>query len=161
MDVDCHSPARHTAFKGPRGLIDFIGELRKLSGGKPVGIKLCVGKPEELAAIIAAGLDAHDLPDFITVDGGEGGTGAAPAEFVNHVGTPLIEGLTMTHQLLVGAGVRGQVRVTASGKITSGFSMFRAFALGADTCNSARGMMFALGCVVRRLCWECVFTRVH
>jgi glutamate synthase domain-containing protein 2 len=150
-------------------LIRFLAELRQLSGGKPVGIKLCLGAPHEFAAIVrcrsaasrwltpgppqvAAAVELDSYPDFITVDGAEGGTGAAPSEFVNHVGTPFVDAVYVVHNLLVGAGCRDKVKLVASGKITSGFAMFRAFALGADVCNSARGMMFALGCIQSLKC---------
>ncbi len=130
----------------------FIGKLRELSGGKPVGFKLCVGRPEELAALVRAMLSTGVAPDFITVDGAEGGTGAAPPEFSNSVGMPLAEGLAFTHALLRGAGLRERVRVIAAGKIVTGFHLVRTLALGADVCNAARAMLFALGCIQSHKC---------
>lgn len=127
----CESPARHSAFKDPRTLLEFAQKLREVSGGKPVGIKLCVGDPVELAAIIRASHGTKMYLDFITVDGGEGGTGSAPAEYTTHVATPLSEGLYLVHNLLVGAGIRDKTRVIASGKVIDGFSLFRALSLAA------------------------------
>ena len=141
------SPPGHTAFSTPRGLVEFIARLRELSGGKPVGFKLCVGKRSEFVAICLAMREAGVTPDFISVDGGEGGTGAAPVEFSNAVGLPLKEGLVFVHDALVGCGLRDKIKVIASGKIVSGFDIVRALALGADLCASARGMMLALGCI--------------
>jgi glutamate synthase domain-containing protein 2 len=130
----------------------FIAELRRLSGGKPVGFKMCVGHPWEFLAICKAMLVTDILPDFIVIDGAEGGTGAAPLEFVDHIGTPLRDGLIFVHNALVGIGKRGQIRIGASGKITSAFDMARVMALGADWCNAARGFMFALGCIQSQSC---------
>lgn len=149
---DCHSPPRHSAFQDADGLIHFIKTLRDLSGGKPVGFKLCIGIPEEFTAIVAAMLEHKIYPDFITVDGGEGGTGAAPPEFSNSVGTPLVEALTFVDSILSGAGIRDEIKVIASGKVLTGFSIVRNFALGADVCNSARAMLFALGCIQALKC---------
>jgi len=151
MGKDCLSPPGHKAFSDARGLIRFASELREMSQ-KPVGIKLCVGNPVEFAEVVAAMVEANTYLDFVTVDGKEGGTGAAPAEYSNHVGMPLVDGLYVVHNLLVGAGIRDKVRVLASGKIISGFGLFRALALGADAANSARGMMFALGCIQSLKC---------
>jgi glutamate synthase domain-containing protein 2 len=152
MGEDVISPSAHTAFDSPEGLLHFVKRLRDLSGGKPVGFKLCVGKKREFFAIVKAMLSTGIRPDFITVDGGEGGTGAAPLEFSNSVGTPLSEGLVFVHNALVGAGVRDEIRLIASGSITSGFAILTKMALGADLCNSARGMMFALGCIQALRC---------
>ncbi len=152
MGQDVISPPAHTAFQTPEGLLRFVAELRRLSGGKPVGFKLCIGERHQFLAICKAMATTGILPDFITVDGGEGGTGAAPVEFTNFVGTPLADGLTFVHNALVGFGVREHIRIIASGKMTSGFDLFRARALGADLCNSARGMMLALGCIQARKC---------
>ena len=152
MGVDCVSPASHSAFSGPRGLVDFIARLRELSGGKPVGFKLCVGHPWEFMAICKAMADTGIAPDFIVVDGKEGGTGAAPLEFMDHLGMPLRDGLNFVHNALVGAGLRDRVRIAASGKIISAFDMARVMALGADWCNSARGFMFAVGCIQAQAC---------
>ena len=154
LGADVVSPPAHSAFDGPTGLLEFLASLRQLSGGKPVGFKLCVGDRAELLAIARAMVATGITPDFITVDGSEGGTGAAPVEFSNSVGTPLREGLLAVHNTLVGIGVRDAVRVIASGKIVSGFDVVRAIALGADLCNSARGMMFSLGCIQARRCHE-------
>lgn len=152
MGEDVLSPPGHTAFDSPDGLLRFVKRLRDLSGGKPVGFKLCVGKRREFFAIVKAMLATGILPDFITVDGGEGGTGAAPLEFSNSVGTPLSEGLVFVHNALVGAGVRDEIRLVASGHVTTGFALLSKMALGADLCNSARGMMFALGCIQALRC---------
>jgi len=149
---DCNSPANHSAFFGPVGLIKFVAKLRELSGGKPIGFKLCLGHPEEFAALVQAMLKLDITPDFITVDGGEGGTGAAPQEYSNHVGTPLVEGLTLVNNILVGAGLRDRIRIISAGKIHSGFALLRQLALGADVCNAARAMMFALGCIQALKC---------
>lgn len=147
-----YSPPAHTAFKGPKGLLEFVTKLRELSGGKPVGFKLCVGHPIELYAIVKAMHETGLAPDFINVDGGEGGTGAAPPEFSNSVGMPLADGLTLVHNALIGAGLRDQVKIISAGKIATGFHVVRQLALGADLCNSARGMMFALGCIQALKC---------
>lgn len=149
---DVHSPPGHTAFVGPRGLLEFLARLRELSGGKPVGFKLCVGRPEEFLAVCRAMHETGISPDYIVVDGKEGGTGAAPQEFSDHLGTPLREGLMFVHNALVGAGLRERVRIGAAGKLLSGFDMAAVCALGADFCYSARGMMFALGCIQARRC---------
>lgn len=152
MGQDVLSPPAHTAFKGPVGLLEFLTELRELSGGKPVGFKLCVGNPIEVMAIIRAMYETDLYPDFITVDGAEGGTGAAPIEFTNVVGWPLSEGLTFVHGGLLGAGIRDRVKLISAGKIASGFHVVRQLALGADLCNSARAMMMALGCIQALKC---------
>lgn len=141
------SPAGHTTFSTPVGLLEFLAKLRDLSGGKPVGFKLCVGRRSEFVGICRAMLKTGIRPDFVTVDGGEGGTGAAPVEFSNSVGLPLKEGLAFVHDALVGHGLRKDLRVIASGKVVTGFDVVRALALGADLCNTARGMLFALGCI--------------
>ena len=130
----------------------FIARLRKLSRGKPVGFKLCVGQPWEFFGIAKAMIETGIYPDFIVVDGSEGGTGAAPVEFTDHVGMPLREGLRFVHNTLVGINKRAEIAVGASGKIISGYDIIRAIALGADWCNSARGFMFALGCIQSRSC---------
>jgi glutamate synthase domain-containing protein 2 len=147
MGADVLSPATHSAFSSPVELLQFIARLRELSGGKPVGFKLCVGHHHEFLAICKAMIDTGIKPDFITVDGGEGGTGAAPIELANSVGTPLRDGLNFVHNALIGCNLRQDIRIIASGKILSAFHMFRHMALGADTINSARAMMLALGCI--------------
>ncbi|HXE20227.1 MAG TPA: FMN-binding glutamate synthase family protein [Castellaniella sp.] len=149
---DCVSPSSHSAFGTPIELMHFIVRLRELSGGKPVGFKLCIGHPWEWFAIAKAMLATGVTPDFIVVDGAEGGTGAAPIEFVDHVGTPLREGLRLVHNTLVGIGLREKVRLGASGKVVSAFDMARIMALGADWCNSARAYMFAIGCIQAQVC---------
>ncbi len=149
---DVLSPPAHSAFSTPKGLLDFVDRLRELSGGKPVGFKLCVGRRREFLSICKAMVEQRSVPDFITVDGAEGGTGAAPMEFLNAIGTPLTEGLLFVHNALVGCGLRDQTRIICSAKIVSGFHMVRRMAMGADLCNSARAMMFALGCIQALKC---------
>ncbi|HKU98023.1 MAG TPA: FMN-binding glutamate synthase family protein [Vineibacter sp.] len=150
--VDCISPPSHSAFSTPMELIQFIARLRDLCGGRPVGFKLCVGHPWEFLGICKAMLESNIYPDFIVVDGTEGGTGAAPLEFIDHIGMPLRDGLMFVHNALVGLNIRDRIRVGASGKITSAFDMARVLALGADWCNAARGFMFALGCIQSTSC---------
>ncbi len=145
--TDVLSPPYHKAFNTPIGLIKFIKQLRDLSGGRPVGFKLCMGRKSEFLAICKAMIETGIKPDFISVDGGEGGTGAAPLEFSNSVGTPLKEGLAFAHNALVGFGLRKDIKILAAGKIFTAFHIFRTLALGADICYSARGMMIALGCI--------------
>jgi glutamate synthase domain-containing protein 2 len=152
VGVDCLSPASHSAFSSPIGMLHFIERLRTLSGGKPTGFKLAIGHPWEFFGIVKAMLATGIVPDFIVVDGGEGGTGAAPVEFSDHVGTPLQEALVLVHNTLVGAGLRDRIKIGASGKIITAFDIARTIALGADWCNSARGFMFALGCVQSQSC---------
>jgi glutamate synthase domain-containing protein 2 len=141
------SPPFHSAFQTPEQLIKFIVRLRKLSGGKPVGFKLCIGRKSEFFSICKAMIKLNAYPDFITIDGGEGGTGAAPPEFSNSVGMPLLDALAFTDNALRGFKIRQNIKLLCSGKILSGFHLLRAIALGADGCNSARGMMLALGCI--------------
>jgi glutamate synthase domain-containing protein 2 len=152
VGVDCHSPPTHSAFSTPEEFCGFIKELRTLSGGKPVGFKLCLGRPEEFCSIVQGMLKTGIYPDFITIDGGEGGTGAAPPEFSNSIGTPLVEGLTFIHRILIGAGIRDRIKIISSGKVSSGFAIVRNLAIGADVCNAARAMLFALGCVQALKC---------
>jgi glutamate synthase domain-containing protein 2 len=152
MGVDCVSPARHSAFATPLQMMEFIEKLRGLSGGKPVGFKLCLGQPVEFLAICKAMLQSGTTPDFIVVDGKEGGTGAAPLEFMDHIGMPMREGLNFIHNALVGTGLRGKIKLGCSGKILTAFDMARAMALGADWCNSARGFMFSVGCIQSLSC---------
>lgn len=147
LGTDCVSPSRHSAFSTPIELMHFISDLRSLSGGKPLGFKLCVGLPWEFMGIVKAMLETGITPDFIVVDGAEGGTGAAPTEFSDHIGTPMREGLLFVHNVLVGAGLRDRVRIGAAGKIVSAFDIASVLAIGADWVNAARGFMFALGCV--------------
>jgi len=149
---DCVSPASHSEFSTPRGLLEFIERLRRLARGKPIGFKLCIGHQGEFLGICKAMLETGLYPDFIVVDGAEGGTGAGPLEFVDHVGMPLREGLMFAHNALVGINMRDRVRLAASGKIITAFDMVRAMVLGADWCNSARGFMFALGCIQSLRC---------
>jgi glutamate synthase domain-containing protein 2 len=142
-----NSPPSHSAFSTPQGLLDFIAHMRELSGGKPVGFKLCMGKRSQFISLCQAMRKSGVLPDFISIDGGEGGTGAAPVEFSNAMGMPLKEGLVFAHDALSGHGLKDKIKLVASGKITNGFDIVRALGLGADVCNSARGMMIALGCI--------------
>ncbi|SKA09893.1 Glutamate synthase domain-containing protein 2 [Enhydrobacter aerosaccus] len=149
---DCVSPARHSAFSTPIEMMQFIAEMRRLSGGKPAGFKLCVGHEWEFLAICKAMLETGLYPDFIVVDGKEGGTGAAPLEFIDHIGKPMRDGLSFVHNALIGIGARDRIKLGASGKIVSGFDIARAMALGADWCNAARGFMFAIGCIQSQSC---------
>ncbi|WP_300392509.1 FMN-binding glutamate synthase family protein [uncultured Psychrobacter sp.] len=149
---DCVSPSSHSAFSTPRELVAFWQQLRDLSGGKPVGFKLCIGQPWQFMAIVKAMIETDNYPDFIVIDGAEGGTGAAPVEFMDSVGMPLIDGFLFVHNTLVGAGIREKIKLGVSGKIVSGFDIARMLALGADWCNSARGFMFAVGCIQSRSC---------
>jgi glutamate synthase domain-containing protein 2 len=150
--VDCISPSRHSAFSTPIEMMQFIAKMRELSGGKPAGFKLCVGHPWEFLAVCKAMLETDIYPDFVVVDGKEGGTGAAPLEFTDHIGMPLREGLNFVHNALIGINARDRIKLGASGKIISAFDIARAVALGADWCNSARGFMFALGCIQSQSC---------
>jgi glutamate synthase domain-containing protein 2 len=150
--VDCVSPASHSAFGTPIGLLEFVDALRTLSGGKPTGFKLAIGHPWEWFAIAKAMAETGITPDFIVVDGKEGGTGAAPVEFIDHIGTPMQEGLILVRDTLVGLKLRDRVRIGAAGKVVSGYDIARTMALGADWCNAARGFMFALGCVQAMNC---------
>ncbi|MCH9765418.1 MAG: FMN-binding glutamate synthase family protein [Alphaproteobacteria bacterium] len=152
MGAACISPNLHSAFATPIELMRFLALLRERSRGKPVGMKLCVGHPWELFSIAKAISETGIHPDFITVDGAEGGTGAAPMEFADHIGAPLRDGLMLVHNTLVGLGIRDKVKIIASGKIVSAFDMARAFALGADICHMARPFMFSLGCIQARTC---------
>jgi len=152
LGQDCVSPARHPAFSTPIELMEFIARLRELANGKPVGFKLCIGHQWQFMAIIKAMLETEISPDFIVVDGKEGGTGAGPLEFVNRVGTPLREGLIFTRNALIGSGLRDKIRLAASGKLVTAFDLAWALSLGADWCNSARGFMFAIGCIQAQTC---------
>lgn len=152
MGEDCISPSRHSAFSTPIEMLQFIERLRELSGGKPVGFKLCIGHPWEFMGIAKAMLETGTLPDFIVVDGTEGGTGAAPLEFTDHIGVPLREGLLFVHNVLVGLNLRDKIRLGASGKIVSAFDIASVLAIGADWANSARGFMFAIGCIQSQSC---------
>jgi glutamate synthase domain-containing protein 2 len=147
-----HSPPYHKAFSDAEGLLNLVSQMRKLSGGKPVGFKLCVGSKSEFEDICKAMVKINILPDFITVDGGEGGTGAAPVEFSNSLGMPLREGLCTVNSLLIKYALRNDIKIIASGKILTAFHMARVFALGADLCNSARAMMMAVGCIQALQC---------
>lgn len=147
-----YSPPFHSAFGTPIELIKFVQRLRELSGGKPVGFKLCVGRVAEFLSLCKAMVQLNSYPDFITIDGGEGGTGAAPPEFSNFVGMPMLDALAVADNALRGFGIRNELKLIASGKVFTGFHIVRAMALGADTCNSARGMMMALGCIQALKC---------
>ncbi|MDD3266818.1 MAG: FMN-binding glutamate synthase family protein [Burkholderiales bacterium] len=152
MDRDVVSPPVHSAFTSPIGLCEFITELRELSDGKPVGFKLCIGKRTEFFAICKAMLKTGIYPDFIVIDGMEGGTGAAPSEFINYIGMPLQESLVFVHNALLGCGIREHIKIIAAGRNTTGFDMVRMMALGADMVNSSRAMMLALGCIQSKQC---------
>lgn len=146
------SPPGHTAFDDAHGLLKFIDQLRHLSGGKPIGFKLCVGSTEEFEDVCRKMVQTGLKPDFITVDGSEGGTGAAPIDFSNYVGMPLEKGLIFVIDTLKGYNLKKDIRVFASAKIITAFDIFKALCLGADACNSARGMMMALGCIQALKC---------
>ncbi len=145
--ADVISPPSHSAFTNPVEMMVFIARLRELSGGKPIGFKLCLGVRHEFVSLCKAMVETGIRPDFITVDGGEGGTGAAPPEYSNSVGTPMREALAFVADCLIGFDLKDHIRLIASGKLISGFHMVRALALGADMCNAARAMMLALGCI--------------
>lgn len=152
LGEDCISPSRHSAFSTPIEMMQFIAQLRELSGGKPVGFKLCLGHPWEFMGIAKAMLETGILPDFIVIDGKEGGTGAAPVEFTDHMGVPLREGLLFVHNTLVGLNLRDKIKLGASGKIVSAFDIASVLAIGADWANAARGFMFAIGCIQSQSC---------
>ena len=152
MDCDCVSPARHSAFSTPLELLEFIDRLRDRAGGKPTGFKLAIGHPWEWFGIAKAMSESGITPDFIVIDGAEGGTGAAPAEFIDHVGVPMHEALMLVHNTLVGLELRDRIKIGAAGKIVSAFDIARTLAMGADWCNAARGYMFALGCIQSMSC---------
>jgi glutamate synthase domain-containing protein 2 len=152
MGQDVLSPPNHRAFDTPIGLLEFVAQLREGSGGKPVGVKLCVGQPWELAGLCKAMVETGITPDYLAIDGGEGGTGAAPVEFSNSMGMPLLDGLALTHSMLVGYGLRDKLKVVASGKVATGFDVAVRLAAGADLCAAARSMMFALGCIQALRC---------
>ena len=152
MGQDCISPAAHSAFSTPIELMRFLALLGEESGGKPVGFKMCIGHKWEFMAMLKAMIETGIKPDFIVVDGKEGGTGAAPLEFTNHLGMPLADGLSFVRNALVGAGLRDDIRIGASGKLVTAFDLVWAHALGADWCNSARGFMFAVGCIQAQAC---------
>lgn len=149
---DCHSPSRHSSFSNPHEMVEFIAKVREISGGLPVGIKLCVGEPGDVAMLCKAMVETGNGPDFISVDGGEGGTGAAPPEFSNSIGMPLEEGLVLVRNLLVGAGLRDKTMINASGHVATAFSLVRALALGADITSAARAFMLSLGCIQSLKC---------
>src|SRR5690606_32780196 len=149
---DCVSPSAHSAFSTPIELMHFIARLRELSGGKPVGFKLCIGHIWEWFAIVKAMLETDITPDYIVVDGAEGGTGAAPIEFADHMGAPVQEGLHLVNNTLIGVNLRHRIKIGAAGKVINSFDLARMFALGADWCNSGRGFMMALGCIQAQVC---------
>jgi glutamate synthase domain-containing protein 2 len=152
MGEDCISPPCHNAFSTPIEMMQFVGNMRKLAGGKPAGFKMCIGHPWEFLAICKAMLKTGIYPDFIVIDGNEGGTGAAPLEFMDHLGMPMREGVSFVHNALIGINARDRIKLGASGKIATAFDMARAMAIGADWCNSARGFMFSLGCIQSLSC---------
>ena len=152
VGVDCVSPAQHSAFGSPIGLLEFVADLRRLAGGKPVGFKFALGHPWEWFAVAKAMRETGILPDFIVVDGAEGGTGASPVEFLNHIGVPMNEALMLVHNTLVGLDLRERIRISAAGKITTAFDIARTLAMGADFCNAGRAFMFSLGCIQARKC---------
>ncbi|MBU2970226.1 FMN-binding glutamate synthase family protein [Pseudoalteromonas sp. C2R02] len=152
QDKDCISPASHPECHSPKGLIQFVSRLRKLSEGKPIGFKLCIGNPAEFLSICKAMIEMNIYPDFITIDGAEGGTGAAPVEFSNRLGMTCLESVYLVHNALIGLGIRDKIRIIASGKTASAFDLLSKLAVGANTVNAARTMMLALGCIQSRHC---------
>ncbi len=152
MGKDVISPPAHTAFTTPIEMMEFVAKLREMSGGKPIGLKLCVGKRREFLAICKAIHETQILPDYLSIDGGEGGTGAAPLEFSNSIGSPLDEALIFVHNALVGFSLRDKIRVMCAGKILTGFHIVKNLCIGADLVYSARGMMLALGCIQALRC---------
>ena len=152
MGEDVLSPSAHKTFSCPKTLLEFIAKLRRLSGGKPIGIKLCVGKRREFISLCKAMHELSLAPDYIAIDGGEGGTGAAPLEFCNHIGSPLKESLIFAHNALIGFNLRSQVKIIASGKVTSAFEVISYLAIGADICYAARAFMLSLGCIQALKC---------
>ncbi|MFM9424174.1 glutamate synthase domain-containing protein 2 [Variovorax sp. GrIS 2.14] len=152
IGVDCISPSSHRAFSTPVEMMNFVARLRELSGGKPTGFKFCLGHPWEWFAIVKAMQQTGITPDFIVVDGAEGGTGAAPVEFSDHVGAPLQEGLLLVHNTLIGVGLRSRIKIGCAGKVITAFDLARMMALGADWCNAGRGFMMALGCIQAQTC---------
>ncbi len=152
VGVDCISPSAHSAFSTPIEMMHFVARLRRLSGGKPTGFKFCLGHPWEWFAIVKAMQETGITPDFIVVDGAEGGTGAAPVEFSDHVGVPLQEGLLLVHNTLVGVGLRSMIKIGCAGKVITAFDLARMMALGADWCNAGRGFMMSLGCIQAQTC---------
>src|SRR6202000_3441496 len=152
MGEDCISPASHRAFSTPIQMMQFVATMRKLSGGKPAGFKLCIGHPWEFLAICKAMLETGIYPDFIVIDGNEGGTGAAPLEFMDHLGMPMREGVNFVHIALVGINARNRIKIGASGKIATAFDLARAMAIGAVGSNSARGFMFSIVCIQSLSC---------
>jgi glutamate synthase domain-containing protein 2 len=151
IGVDCVSPGHHSAFNNSVEMMRFIALLREKSNGKPIGFKICLGRPEDWFSILKAMLETRLTPDFIVVDGSEGGTGAALLEFIDHMGMPMREGLRLIHASLIGANLRSKIRLGAAGKIISAFDIARVCATGAHWCNSARGFMFAIGCIQSRI----------
>jgi glutamate synthase domain-containing protein 2 len=147
-----HSPSAHTAFSNATELVHFIGKLRELSGGKPVGIKICIGRKNEFTEIVEAISASGIIPDFINIDGAEGGTGAAPLEFMDHMGMALTDALVFVNNTLKEFNLKKQIKIIASGKMITAFDISKAMALGADACYTSRGMMFALGCIQALLC---------
>jgi glutamate synthase domain-containing protein 2 len=152
VGTEVASPPYHTAFTNPIEMLDFIEKLRDLSGGKPVGIKMCVGNFDEVKELIYTMKELDRYPDFITIDGGEGGTGAAPLVFTNSIGTPLIDGMTFVNKLLVETGLKSEIRLIVSGKASTSFDIVKLLALGADCVNAARAFMLSLGCIQAREC---------
>ncbi len=152
MGEDCISPSAHPEFTTPLEMMKFIKTLRDNASGKPVGFKLCIGHRREFMCMVKAMVETDIVPDFIVIDGKEGGTGAAPLEFANHMGMPLVEGLTFAHNTLLGAGLRDRLKIGASGKLVTSFDIAKALALGADWANSARGFMFSIGCIQAQTC---------
>jgi glutamate synthase domain-containing protein 2 len=150
--ITVHSPTRHAEFDSPEGLVDFIQLLRELSEGKPVGFKICIGDKQEFIDICHVISKTGIIPDFISIDGAEGGTGAAPLEFYNHLGMPLYEAIAFARQTLDFYDLSDHIKIIAAGKIITGFDILKVMALGASACYSARGMMMALGCIQALIC---------
>ncbi|XQW84292.1 FMN-binding glutamate synthase family protein [Thalassotalea piscium] len=152
QDKDCVSPAVNPECTTPMALLNFVQRLRVLSGNKPVGFKLCIGNPAEFLSLCKAMLASGILPDFITIDGAEGGTGAAPVEFSNRLGMTCLEAVYFASNALRGVGLRDKIKIIASGKTASSFDLLTKIAVGADLVNAARTMMMALGCIQTKHC---------
>lgn len=152
LGKDVISPPAHTAFHDSRSMLQFISKLRDLSGGKPIGIKFCLGHKSEFEELVSAMKEMNLYPDFIVVDGAEGGTGAAPLEFSNYIGMPGVDALVYVVDGLKKAGLKEKIKVIGTGKITTAFDIVKLLCLGADATYAARSMLLALGCIQALRC---------